>query len=170
MKKYISYLLLLFSSLAEANQSDDFKEKINKDYVFYLTEKGALSCLAHTMYEEANVESVYGRELVGISLLNRAVFYKKSICSLIKEKHQFSFYHKGFLFNKLTETLREKEAIVFLYKALRGELNAHNGITHFHNMNVSPSFSNSKDFKFIVKEKNHKFYADVNAYRRYFKK
>lgn len=52
-------------------------------------------CLAWAMHAEARGESHKGMELVGHVILNRAQKQGKSVCDVIRQRGQFSFYKKG---------------------------------------------------------------------------
>ena len=49
------------------------------------------SCIAEAIYFEARGESVQGQKAVAQVILNRVKIKKKSACSVINEKNQFSF-------------------------------------------------------------------------------
>lgn len=51
-------------------------------------------CIASAIYYEANTESAVGQRAVMDVILNRAKLYKKSVCAIIKQPRQFSWYGK----------------------------------------------------------------------------
>jgi spore germination cell wall hydrolase CwlJ-like protein len=78
---------------------------------FAQTEK---QCMANVVYHEANSESVVGKRAVLDVVMNRARKYKKSVCDIIKQPSQFSWYGKKSMLpfdKKLKKMLAEVEAV-----------------------------------------------------------
>lgn len=144
-------VLLLIPTTALANN-------YNEEVVYKLTQKGAMACLSHAVFKEANTEPELGKRMVIASILNRAIKDDKSICSVIKEKNQFSFYKRGYNFDKLTKTLTEKIVLDTLSLAMKGKLSSYEGITHFHTVTSSPGWSKSKGFVEVKRLGRHVFY------------
>ena len=61
-----------------------------------------VDCMSKTIFYEANMEPLEGKVAVGYVLINRANNENKpkSICSIVKEPYQFSWYQPGKLTQK----------------------------------------------------------------------
>ena len=107
------------------------------------------------------MESDIGKKYVAVAILNRAVKQNKTVCSIIKQPYQFSFYKTGFNWNaRATHEESVKIVIDILRKSMLGSQPNYAGITHFHAVGVSPSFSRSNRFKLYRKEGGHMFYFE----------
>jgi len=115
--------------------------------------------MSSAVFYEANLESKLGRELVAISILNRAVKQNKRVCSILKERSQFSFYKAGFNWNtRATHEDSVKIVLDILRRSMLGLQSSYGGITHFHAVGVSPSWASSKQFKLYKQVGQHRFY------------
>ena len=161
IKKFYSSLLL---AIAVGFCSISAKANENNKYVYRLTQNGAISCLANTVFYEANVEPTEGKVLVAISVLNRAIRQNTSICSIVKQPSQYSFYKTGFNWNTRATHEKSVEVVLdILRKSMLGLQSSYGGITHFHAIGISPSWASSKQFKLFKREGNHMFYIQEES-------
>lgn len=98
------------------------------------------------------------KELVLISILNRAVANDKHVCSVLKQKAQFSFYKAGYNWNKQA-LHKDSLAVVLnvLANSLKGRQSAYNNVQYFHANNVKPAWNYSK-LQRVSKQSGHTFY------------
>ena len=153
MKKTLLTTLLLLSSCAPAYAA---KHPTNEDYVFRLTQKGALACISQVVEKEAGNEGYKGMELVAISILNRSG--KQRVCSTVAQKGQFSSYKAASKKFGVMSPYRRAEEVVLdiLVRSVHNKQNSYQGITHFHHRSVSPQWSG---YKVVITYKNHTFYV-----------
>lgn len=138
--------------------------ELNNTYVYKLTQHGAVACLASAVFYEANLESMLGKQLVAISILNRAVKRNKTICNVLKEPYQFSFYKAGFDWSRQALHKESLQIVLdILRKSMLGLQPTYSGITYFHAAGVSPSWASSKQFKLFKREGNHMFYIQKES-------
>lgn len=131
----------------------------NNDYVYVLTQPGALTCLSHIVFYEANLESYRGQEKVAISIMNRAVRDGTTICNVVKKPYQYSSYSRVKSFNKLTEGNTEKLVLDILARSMKGVQNNYGNITHFHSASITPSWASG--MKLYGKDGGHIFYTEL---------
>ena len=107
-------------------------------------------CLATAIYHEANTESLQGKEAVANVILNRVKSnkYPNSVCSVISQKSQFSWYRKV-KHNYTNETLN------IARRMLHNRNDNTNGALFFHS-GKNPHWT--KKMKMTKKIGNHKFY------------
>lgn len=155
MKKGLLTALLVLSSCAPAYAA---KHLTNEDYVFRLTQKGALACISQVVEKEAGNEGYKGMELVAISILNRSG--KQRVCSTVAQKGQFSSYKAAKAkLGTMTPYKRAEEVVLdILVRSIHNKQNSYQGITHFHNRSVSPRWSG---YRVVITHKNHTFYVKV---------
>lgn len=155
MKKALTTALLLLSSCAPAYAA---KHPTNDDYVFRLTQNGALACISQVVENEAGNEGYKGMELVAISILNRSG--KQRVCSAVAQKGQFSSYKTAKAkFGTMSPYRRAEEVILdILVRSIHNKQNSYQGITHFHNLSVNPQWAG---YKVVITHKNHTFYVKV---------
>lgn len=115
-----------------------------------------VECLAAAMHKEASGEGRHGQEAVALVVLNRAFVSKKSICSVVKAKGQFSWYSGSIpAVNKSYRLL----AIHMIEEYNRGTLKDFtNGATYFVHKRVRAKWLKHK--KVVYKHKHHVFYKD----------
>jgi len=87
--KYILILLLFFSNMTYANQVE-------------------INCLAATIFFEARGEQIKGQEAVAQVVMNRAraKTYPPSVCKVIKQPFQFSWYSPSNRTTKVINVLK----------------------------------------------------------------
>jgi len=100
LKRYFLSLLLCAASFSNAASVKD--KALTEMYTQKLTEKGAFACLSSLLYNEARGESLAAQKAVAHVALFRSVKLNKSLCSIIMQKGQYSWYKKGYKFGKLT--------------------------------------------------------------------
>ena len=108
------------------------------------------TCLATAIYHEANTESLQGKEAVANVILNRVKSnkYPNSICGVISQKSQFSWYRN--VKHKYTD-----ETLNIARRMLHNRVDNTNGALFFHS-GKNPHWT--KRMKMTKKIGNHKFY------------
>ena len=112
-----------------------------------------VKCLATAIYHEANSESEKGQIAVANVIMNRVKSKKfpNSVCSVISQKHQFSWYgrtkHK---YNDKTVNIAEKVLSNRVHDVTNGALYFHSGKNLYW----------VKKMKFTTKIGGHKFYKN----------
>jgi spore germination cell wall hydrolase CwlJ-like protein len=109
-----------------------------------------------TLYHEARGEGVMGMEAVASVIMNRAKQTRKSVCSIVYERKQFSWTH-------VTKDKRIKgnirDILSITHKALSGVLvDVTHGATFYHTIYVKPFWAKHKVL--TVQINNHIFYKD----------
>jgi len=132
--------------------------------VFLATPASAdeLYCLAQNIYFEARSESLAGKYAVADVVLNRvdSSRYPNTICSVIKERHQFSWYWDGKSDLPHTtspawiDSVNVAKGILFQKKFL----GITEGATHYHANYVYPSWASFLDK--VGRIGNHIFYEE----------
>lgn len=110
-------------------------------------------CLEAAIHHEAKGESLAGKLAVGNVVLNRvaAPAFPKSVCAVVKQKKQFSWY-KG---NDATlHTPVSQETKLAARKAMATE---RDNVLFFHATYVAPKWSNRLSRRYTIG--NHIFYA-----------
>ena len=110
-------------------------------------------CLEATIHHEAKGESLAGKLAVGNVVLNRVVApaFPKSVCAVVKQKKQFSWY-KG---NDATLHIPvSQETKLAARKAMAAE---RDNVLFFHATYVAPKWSNRLSRRYTIG--NHFFYA-----------
>jgi N-acetylmuramoyl-L-alanine amidase len=127
------------------------------------TKADELYCLAQNIYFEARSESLAGKYAVADVVLNRVASskYPSTICSVITERHQFSWYWDG----KSDLPRTASPAWIDSVNVARGILveekflGITEGATHYHATYVYPSWA-SKLHK-VGRIGNHIFYLEL---------
>jgi len=155
----VSCVLLTQQCNAEENTS-------SKDYTKYLTCTNVKKCslIAEAIMYEARGESEYGREAVGVIIINRVkekykIVNERNIRKVINEKNQFSFitdkdrqssptYEDKLLsYKAATNVLLNESKVAFML----------NGVKYYHSNKIKPpKWTNS--MQYIVSIDNHLFY------------
>jgi spore germination cell wall hydrolase CwlJ-like protein len=109
-----------------------------------------------TLYHEARGEGVQGLEAVASVIMNRAKQARKSVCSIVYERKQFSWVYE-------TKDKRIKGNIMDIlsitHKALSGVLvDVTHGATFYHANYVKPSWAKHKVM--TVQINKHIFYKE----------
>lgn len=153
MNKLLTNLLLCVMLFFVSNVAHS-----NNAYVHAMTQNGAIACLTSAVFSEANLERNKDKEYVVVTILNRAVASDKHVCSVLKQKAQFSFYKAGYNWNKQA-LHKDSLAIVLnvLANSLNGRQSTYNNVQYFHANNVKPSW-NWKKLQKISKQSEHTFY------------
>ena len=115
----------------------------------------ALACLAFAIYFEARGESIDGKLAIVDVILERVIDkrWPDTICGVVKQKEQFSFYSSNLIINDITAY---KEAVTIANHVLHGYVPAIVDANHYHTLDVSPKWARNKRAIMIIG--NHKFY------------
>lgn len=119
-------------------------------------DEATFRCMVATLYHEARGEGVQGLEAVASVIMNRAKKSRRSVCSIVYERKQFSWVH-------VTKDKRIKGNIMDIlsitHKALSGVLvDVTHGATFYHATYVKPFWAKHKVL--TVQINNHIFYKD----------
>ena len=143
MKKYIAGVILAVSSQ-------------NFSYASPLTDP--LTCLAYNVYFEARNQLTQYQFAVAFVTINRknSRLFPDTICGVIKQRHQFSWYWDG----KPDKPL-EKSALATAFRVAKIALSGifpdnTGGSLYYHSVKVRPYWS--KHFEFVAKYGDHLFY------------
>ena len=122
-----------------------------------------LTCLAVAVYFEARGEPIDGQMLVAETIINRVddERWPDTICEVVQQPHQFSFYSDG-----LSDTPQDEEAyataLVVAAEAMAGD-HLWAGPLYYHTTTVRPVWRHALEPIGIVG--NHIFYTDTNDCR-----
>lgn len=114
-------------------------------------------CLAATLYYEARGETKRGQQLIAAVVLNRAKASGKSVCSVVKQRKQFSWMNG----KTHIPTSKKHEPLLPIAKKYMNKF--HKGqwkeihITHFHSKGVFPTWAEKLTLVYV--EGNHLFYS-----------
>lgn len=118
--------------------------------------KRQLDCLIKNAYYEAGNQGELGRALVNQVVVNRARLWKKSYCSVIYQKKQFSWT----LFRNSPipkeEYRKIKQEVIDFFKHPPQIPKRFKEATHYHASYVNPYWSD--DIQYLGAYKHHKFY------------
>jgi len=113
-------------------------------------------CMVATLYHEARGEGVMGIGAVASVIMNRAKQARKSVCSVVYERKQFSWTHVT-KDKRITGNIMDILSIT--HKALSGVLvDVTHGATFYHATYVKPSWAKHKVL--TVQINKHIFYKD----------
>ena len=132
--------------------------------VFLTTPASAdeLYCLAQNIYFEARSESLAGKYAVADVVLNRVASskYPSTICSVITERHQFSWYWDGKSDLPRVESIAWIDSVNVARSILLEEkfLGITEGATHYHANYVYPSWAGK--LRKVGRIGNHIFYLE----------
>jgi len=122
----------------------------------------ALMCLALNIYFEAAVESIPGKWAVGQVVINRVESrrYPDTICKVIKQYKQFSWYWDGKSDkpDKKSKAWKDsyKVAEILIYNRYNDIHDFSEGASHYYNPNIaSPNWQNSGKLTTVIG--NHVF-------------
>ena len=109
-----------------------------------------VKCLATAIYHEANTESLQGKKAVANVILNRVKHsdYPNTVCGVISQKSQFSWYRK--VKHNYTD-----ETLTIAREMLNKRRDNTNGALFFHS-GKNPHWT--KKMKMTKQIGNHKFY------------
>lgn len=119
-------------------------------------DEATFRCMVATLYHEARGEGVQGLEAVASVIMNRAKQARRSVCSIVYERKQFSWIH-------VTKDKRIKGNIMDIlsitHKALSGVLvDVTHGATFYHATYVKPYWAKHKVM--TVQINKHIFYKE----------
>ena len=123
----------------------------------------ALTCLAVAIYFEARGEPIDGQMLVAETIINRVddERWPDTICEVVQQPHQFSFYSDG-----LPDTPRDEDAyataLQVAAEAMAGD-HLWAGPLYYHTTDVHPVWRHALEPIGIYG--NHIFYTDTNDCR-----
>lgn len=136
MLKFIILLLIPLSSFAMNNDS---------------------SCMESAIFHESGNQSILGQIAVANVIQNRVKhkYWSNSICGVIKEKHQFSFYSDNKSDKVPNSSIKKVRLSIFLSNFVDITWNS----LYYHADYVSPSWS--KRLKKTIIIGNHIFYTQI---------
>lgn len=111
-------------------------------------------CFRAAVFKEAGAESVQGIKAVRQTIKNRARIDKKSICSVVKQPQQFSFYKRGM---ELKNVGHDRKFLHKFKKSSTMPPVVEKCVTHFHNKTVKPSWA--RKMRLVGTVGNHRFYC-----------
>jgi N-acetylmuramoyl-L-alanine amidase len=118
----------------------------------------AILCLALTVYNEARGEPIAGQYAVAYVTLNRAKQRSKTICEVIKEPYQYSWYKNNYqLVPKSGVEWETSLKVARTSYTMRNNDNLFSGAAYFHGKEIRPSWT--KSMKQIATFGNHIFYT-----------
>jgi len=123
----------------------------------------ALTCLAVAVYFEARSEPIDGQLLVAETIINRAADerWPNTICEVVKQPRQFSFYSDG-----KSDTPRDQVAYELALElaavAMSGE-HLHTGALYYHTVDVRPVWRH--DLEMLGRVGDHIFYTNTKDCR-----
>jgi spore germination cell wall hydrolase CwlJ-like protein len=132
MLKHVLLIILLSLSL----QSPAFAEAENR-------------CMASAIFYEANTQSIVGQRAVYDVIINRVRATGKSVCQVISQPYQFSWFDKKPLLpynTKMKELLQRVESI--------GRVLINRNYKYFYHESISPKWAKKMD---CVKLEEHIF-------------
>ena len=93
-------------------------------------------CMTFTLYKESSLDNLRGQRAVYDIVMNRSKLQKKSVCSIIRQRGQFSFMKKG------TKIVVDKKMIERYYDVIRTKQQLNGSYTHFYltNMKHKPAW------------------------------
>ncbi len=146
-------IILFLTSLWFTTVPPEAPYKASSEY------KHEVACLAATMYKEANAEGVRGMLATGHTTLNRARDWKRSICSIVRQKKQYSWLtHAKMPMPKVSKHILDlaEDMIYDEYSGTRRDFT--NGSMFFAHKNVKNKWTTT--YKVTYKYKNHVFYKE----------
>ena len=130
--------------------------------IFAIVAGKAIACdkeymLALNMYREARGESLQGQLAVAEVTLNRVKHksFPSTICSVISQKNQFTWYAKQGISNPNTKKFKEMLSLSRAILSNKVQL-PKTGALYFVNSSTRPSFLRNK--KHVADIDNHSFY------------
>ena len=123
----------------------------------------ALTCMAVAIYFEARGEPINGQLLVAETIINRVADerWPDTVCGVVKQPHQFSFYSDG-----MSDKPRDMEAYEIAREvaavALCGD-HLWSGALYYHTHAVRPVWRHALEP--IKVEGNHIFYTNIKDCR-----
>jgi len=127
---------------------------ISSDYV---TMTDPLTCLALAIYFEARSESLAGQYLVVNTIMNRveSVRYPSTICGVVAQKHQFSFYWDG-IPERMSNKLAADRSLRVATNAVAVDMSYYDGCHYHGDWIAKPHWAYS--YKEVLREGKHIFY------------
>lgn len=144
----LATLLVLATMSVRAQEAQTFATTSNEEvHVQRLDERQKeINCLASNIFYEARGESTKGQLAVGLVTINRVKSgkYPDSICGVVTERKQFSWYRPGKIRstgNSLFEEARTLATKLYdEYYVANTYVDFVHGATHFHTVGVNPSW------------------------------
>lgn len=116
-------------------------------------------CLAKTIYFEAGNQSYEGKLAVGEVVLNRvrSDIFPNTICAVVKQKHQFSWYWDGKSDNVPEKAPAWSDSCAAAREVLTGKAQIYDSeVLHYHADYVNPSWA--QQLEIAARIDNHIFY------------
>lgn len=138
-----------------------------------------LDCMARNIFFEARGESVQGKAMVGLVVLERtkSPHFPQTICGvvtqaekdthglIIKNKCQFSWFCDNedhtIDFHNEAVAREWKESYIVAEMVMLGKIKENvdmSGVTHYHNGTVKPFWAKNKNYKLVAHIGGHLFY------------
>lgn len=115
--------------------------------------------MAFAIFHEANTEPLAGQVAVRDTILQRAVDTNTTICSVVSQPHQFSFYTA----KKMWGTPPAGQRVIAtegILKVMFGTWRSSvGGATHFHTIDIKPKWA--YNLQYVRTLQNHKFYKEM---------
>lgn len=121
-------------------------------------ENRQLLCLADNIYFEGRGEPISGQIEIGYVTVERTrrEGYPDSICGVVKQEGQFSWYSKRKNYKIVDEEAWHKALLIARGVRIGILPNRYKGATHFHVKGIRPNWSRSLRLAGVID--NHKFY------------
>ena len=124
-----------------------------------LPDRDEVDCLASAIYYESRGEPEIGQRAVAHVILNRTVYRKKSVCEVIAEPRQFSFYRKGMQLES-SEEIRSIALEMLVQERNGWRADFLRGITHYTRVEVKKVWMRAFAIEVILG--NHQFLREKN--------
>lgn len=139
-----------------SEQPPDFVQLEDADFVVQVDSDEQEICLAEAIYFEARGEVLEGRKAVAKVILERVFSdeYPDTICEVVRQKHQFSFYWD----NKpdIITDMEAWEAALELAVTMLSQFHNITNILYYHAVYVEPKWASTMELVAVIG--NHKFY------------
>ena len=124
----------------------------------------AALCLSLTIYYEARSENIFGQLAVAQVVMNRVESsrYPNDTCEVVTQRKQFS-YLNGTKVEHLVQDVSEYQAWRVAQSVANSFLKGHRislDATHYHTVQIDPSWANHPSMKYLKTIGNHRFYKE----------
>lgn len=144
-------------------------ERVQPQREILIINEKEFECLRTNIFFEARNQSIQAQQAVALVTLNRVAspIYPDTICEVIKEYKQFSWYWDGKSDKPNLSNPIEKRAWIRATEVALDTLSGRvenflgQGVTHYHADYVTPAFSKHKRYQRIAVIQKHIFYRDT---------
>lgn len=124
----------------------------------------AALCLSLTIYYEARGENIYGQLAVAQVVMNRVENsrYPDTVCGVVTQRKQF-IYLNGTKVEHLVHDISEQSAWRVAQSVANSFVQGHRislDATHYHTIQINPSWANHPSMMYLGTIGNHKFYKE----------